>query len=288
MTDRRLPRTRGLGPLLVALLAAGLLLPGCGDATPGAAGSGDDLDGRTFRSTQVQGHQLVAGTRVQLSFADDRLSASAGCNQFSGGYTVDGGTLRVSGLGGREMGCDPERAAQDEWLVDFLTSAPSIAVAGARLDLETAESAVRLHEAVDLPLTGTTWRLDGLVTGDAVSSLPEGATATIRVEGSGAQPGATPAGGPAVLAVDTGCRTGTAQVTVAPEASAGSSTSPAAGTWTLTAVDLADGDCAPGARAVDRHLVHVLSGTVEYAIHLESLALTRGSVGATFVGEPAG
>jgi heat shock protein HslJ len=277
-------------PVLVLVLA----LAGCGDTRGGGAdqagtdGGGDGgtgtaaLDGRTFRSTQVRGHELVPGTRVQLAFDDGQVTASAGCNLLSGSAALSDGTLQVSGLGGTEMGCDPALMAQDSWLADFLTSGPAAELSGDVLDLGSDTSGMLLTEAADLPLSGTTWRLDGLVTGEAVASLPEGAAATLVLTDDGA------------LTVDTGCRVGTARVTVTPAASPAGGAAGVApdGTLALSEVDLPDGDCSPGALAADRDLVQVLGATesaaVDYALHLERLTLTNGDVGATFVGEPAG
>lgn len=44
----------------------------------------DLLDGTTYVSTNVTGHELVEGTEVQLSFEEGVMSVSAGCNTIFG------------------------------------------------------------------------------------------------------------------------------------------------------------------------------------------------------------
>ena len=43
-----------------------------------------DLDGTTYESTSVEGHDLVPGEPVRLVFEDDTMSVSAGCNTLFG------------------------------------------------------------------------------------------------------------------------------------------------------------------------------------------------------------
>ncbi|MEU5235045.1 META domain-containing protein, partial [Streptomyces anulatus] len=83
-----------LAVLLVAVTAA------CGSPS---AGQGADLRGKVYVSSSVteQGkpRAMVEGTRVELRFTDDdRLIATAGCNQMQGPVKVDGGKLSVADL----------------------------------------------------------------------------------------------------------------------------------------------------------------------------------------------
>lgn len=167
-------------PVLAVLI---LLLVAC-TQQPTAA-----LDGRTFLSTGVtvdgEPFELVDGTSIQLMFRDGgELGASAGCNSIGGTYRIEGGTLVFSGGGMTEMGCDPERHAQDDWLVDLLGSRPSIDLAGDDLTLTSGSTVVRLLDREvaqpDLELLGPVWTVDSIITGDAVASTPGGAIATLR------------------------------------------------------------------------------------------------------------
>ncbi|HWP63533.1 MAG TPA: META domain-containing protein [Candidatus Binatia bacterium] len=173
--------------------------PGNGN---GSAPAG--LDGRTFLSTQVlvdgREHVLVPGTRIRLEFRDGRIGASAGCNQLGGQYRLDGDVLVVTNAAVTEMGCDPARHAQDEWLFGLLGQRPVVSFDGDELTL-TADTTViamvdrRILEP-DLPLVGTEWVLTSILSGEVASSVPAGVVAWLRFGDDGQ------------VAVETGCNSG--------------------------------------------------------------------------------
>ncbi len=75
-------------------MAAALLVVACeSSGTPSPAPA--SLESRTFLSTHVQGHDLVAGTHVRLSFKDGQVRINAGCNLMSGAYQIVNGRLVV-------------------------------------------------------------------------------------------------------------------------------------------------------------------------------------------------
>ncbi len=173
-------------------LAAALLAAGACSRPEGGPGPAptDPLDGRSFVSTAVlEGgveRELVPGTRIELSFADGRLSARAGCNLLGARYRLRSGVLElVGGVSTTEMGCDPERHAQDAWLSGFLGASPRVRLEGSELVLSGAGTEIRLLDREvaepDLPLRGTTWRLETLVEGGVASSVPRGLHATLVV-----------------------------------------------------------------------------------------------------------
>lgn len=170
------------------------LLASCARTGGGAAdlGPGDRLDGRSFVSVRVfeggRERPLVPGTRIELAFADGRLTARAGCNVLGARYRLEQGRLRLVGsVGTTEMGCDPERHEQDEWLGGFLGSAPRVRVEGMRLWLRAGTTEIRLLDRrvvePDLPLEGTLWRLVTIVHSQVASSVPVGLRATLRISG---------------------------------------------------------------------------------------------------------
>jgi len=172
--------------LLLAIAALTFVVGACGDDSETSTGSGGgSLGGRTFLSSEST-HALVDGTRVRLEFRDDELRAHAGCNHLFGEVTSTAdGVLSVGQMGGTEMGCDPDLHAQDEWLVAFLTSEPAWSLDGDTLTLTgETDTLVLLDREVadpDRPLEGTTWTVDGIIEGDAVSSVPQGAAATLTI-----------------------------------------------------------------------------------------------------------
>lgn len=160
---------------LLALVVLAPLIASCGDDTSGGS-EALDLDGRRFWSTSVTEDELdrplVDDTQIQLSFDDGQLGAAAGCNSMGGGYSVDGDVLVVGDMFMTEMGCDPARHEQDEFVAGFLGSEPTVAVAGDQLTLSTAEVTIELEDLSgdSLPLAGTTWTITGFIDGEAATS----------------------------------------------------------------------------------------------------------------------
>jgi len=109
---------------------AGLLLLGaCGDDSDdsaddtGSEGDGTvEIDGKTFVSNQVRGFDMVEGTEVALSFEDDSLSVSAGCNTMSAPYVYEDGKVTWTGEpAATMMMCEDALMAQDVWLTSLFT-----------------------------------------------------------------------------------------------------------------------------------------------------------------------
>ena len=187
-------RTKTTTTLL--LLALVLATAACGRERLPQAGSAEPSDGepwgRTFLSTTVtengQPKQLVAGTRITLNFVADghRLGAQAGCNQMGGPASFEGEHLVVDDMATTEMGCDPPRHAQDEWLARFLTSRPGWSRSGSTLTLDNGTTRIVLEDREvadpDRPLRGTKWMVDTIVEGDAASSVPAGVEASVIFE----------------------------------------------------------------------------------------------------------
>lgn len=180
--------------LRLALFVA--LLAGCA-TVPDAS-----LDGTEWLSISITedgaDRPLVDRTQIRLSFTDGQFGASAGCNTMGGDYRLEGGMLIMEGGGMTEMGCDDERHAQDDWLVHFLGSQPSAVRSEDKLTLTANETVIALQDSEiaepDLPLTGTTWTVDSIISGDAVSSVADLATLAFTDDGR--------------VEVNTGCNTG--------------------------------------------------------------------------------
>jgi len=166
-----------------------------------------DLDGRTFISQAVADegidHGLVAGTDVRLTFQGNNISANAGCNTMSGGYTIaDGKLVATDNWATTEIGCQPALTAQDQWLANFLSSQPRITLNGDSMVLISGGTAMDLLDQElaepDQPLVGITWGLTSMISGDAVSSVPVGITASLLLKEDGTvdvEPGCNSAGG---------------------------------------------------------------------------------------------
>lgn len=113
----------------------------------GCAAGEPDLAGRTFTSTQVRGHDLVAGTAITLAFGDADISARAGCNTLAGGANWGAGKLTIEGqLAATLMACDQPLMDQDTWLASFLQSSPALALDDGVLELGDQATGITLVE----------------------------------------------------------------------------------------------------------------------------------------------
>jgi heat shock protein HslJ len=237
---------------------------------PAAVPDTDDLAGREFWSTAVQGMVLVPDTRVVLIFFDDgTLDASAGCNYMGGRWALDGATLKMEIATTTEIGCGADKQAQDESVTKWLSADPSAAIDGDQLILTGRGVTMTLLDREiadpDQPLEGTTWVLDGLIYGSipeaTVSSVPVGVRpGTLRLEGDR-------------LTVDTGCNTGDAAATVDGD------------TLTIDDLALTDRACEGYAAEVEATMASVLQGDLQVMIQGRRLNLIGPDGGLMFLAE---
>lgn len=137
MSDRRFADT-------VRATVDGRTLNGCGGAILPPA----SLAGTNWSIVEIAG-MAVSGELYQMQFTDDRLSGQAGCNRFSGGYTVAGDTLTAGGLAMTRMAC-PGAAMQHEQQASRILSSP-VRISfpdGDTLVLTGAEGTIRLRRVI--------------------------------------------------------------------------------------------------------------------------------------------
>lgn len=259
--DARRP-TRLLSRLATGLALLSILAIAAGCAAAGAAGG--SLVDRDFLSTKVTDggapRPLVAGTRIRLHFGATDLGISAGCNSIGGGYRIDGGRLIFDGGAMTEMGCDDARHAQDDWLVTFLASRPAARLAGNDLVLESGSVVVTLLDREvaepDANIVGPTWTVESIITGDAVSSTPNGPKATLVFKADGS------------LEIFAGCNQG------------GSTWKASAGGIEVGDIMLTKKGCAGAEAALESAVLAVLeSDTISAAIEGNVLTLQAGASG---------
>jgi heat shock protein HslJ len=236
-----------------------MLMLSCGD--DGGADS-PGLTGHTFLSDSVTVsgtlRPLVSGTRIRMTITtDQRITAMAGCNILSGSVRIDGDRLVISNLGSTEMGCDPPRHAQDEWLASFLAAGPTFVLEGSQLQLRTDDTVVELRDREiadpDRPLRQTVWVVDGLIDGSTASSIPAGASATMVF-------------GQADLHVEIqSCTEISGTVTIA------------SSTMDIGHLVTTDVACAEPAASLEAAIANVLVGKIAYTIEAASLRLSHPS-----------
>lgn len=175
-------------------IAAGLALLVLASVASCQAAASLTLTGREFLSKGITDGgaplDLVPGTRVRLNFTATNLSASAACNTFGATYRIEGGRLVIEGGAMTEMGCPDALNRQDQWLFAFLGSKPGATLAGTDLTLDNGQVIMRLVDRTiaepDLNIVEPTWTVTSIIDGDAVSSVPAGATATLMFGNDGA------------------------------------------------------------------------------------------------------
>lgn len=101
MTGRRLRLA-----VTIAFLAAGCGPSGDDNATGG-------LDGTEWTVVSIAGTSTIAGSRPEISFAQDgTVAGTDGCNQYSARFATDGGTVSLSQFASTWRGCGPLLDAQ--------------------------------------------------------------------------------------------------------------------------------------------------------------------------------
>lgn len=228
------------------------------------------LDGRSFLSTSVTeggaARPLAAGTRIALRFAPAEIGFSAGCNQMFAAYRLEGGRLVVGDVGSTMTGCEPDLQKQDEWLSAFFRSGPKLSLAGNEVVLESAATTIRLLDREvaepDLGLVGPLWKLESIISADAVSSVPGRVSATLRFTNGGG------------VEVETGCNSGTGRAIVEGDR--------------VRLVDVAltrRGCVKPEGQAVEAEMLRLLrADALTYAIDANRLRLMVGDRGVELRG----
>lgn len=259
----------GVALALPLLLAAS----GCGDSGSDAGPVGrsvPDLDGTSWIATGVteqgQPRALVEGTQLRVEFKDGTITLNAGCNAIGGSYTLtDEAELRTGSLSGTEMGCEEPLMDQDRWISGTVFAAPLVAsVAGNTLMLSRDDVELVLTDralvAPNALLERTAWQLQGIRSGDSVSSVRAGTTTptfTLAADGT--------------VTLRTGCSAGHASATVS------------GSTITLGPVVTTKMSCADRAgRETEAAVLAVLDGAVEWSITEKTLKLSKGDRGLVY------
>jgi heat shock protein HslJ len=244
---------RGFTVLMTASLIT--VLAGCARFGIGAGGSGGgpsvDLLGtwELERGTGPGGVvEVPDGWQVTLVFEADRLHGQA-CNNYGGGYELDGNRITFSPMYMTEMACEEPMMSVESAYHAALAAVTEVERAGDSLVLRgegTELTFVVLPPVPDAALQGTRWILDSLISGDAVSSVQ--GEAWLELSGDGSLHGST------------GCRELAGRYVVD-------------GDRLVTSELQADGSCPEPLVAQDAHVVGVLEGGFSAAVDGRRLTL---------------
>jgi heat shock protein HslJ/uncharacterized membrane protein len=118
MSDRRFADT-------VRVIAGGRALHGCGGKIlpPGT------LAGSSWIFVSIGGVAVAKDRPTALQFDGNRISGSAGCNRFSGGYAAEGGTLTAGPLMATEMACPGAGSTQENAFFKLMAAPVSLTFA---------------------------------------------------------------------------------------------------------------------------------------------------------------
>jgi heat shock protein HslJ len=264
-----------MGIRLGVVLALPLVLAACGDSggnDPGATGRTVPLlDDTSWIATKIteggSPRALVPGSELRIDFVDGNISISAGCNGMGGSYHLsDESELSTGSLAGTEMACHPTLMEQDSWLAGTVFAEPLVAsVEGSTLRLarEGLELVLtdRAVASPDVSLEGTAWELDGVRSGESVSSVPAGQTPTLLIAADGA------------VTLHTGCNGGRSTATVSGQ------------TITFAPVVTTKMACVDDAgQQTEAAVLAVLDGDVTWSITEQNLTLTKGDRGLVYRG----
>jgi heat shock protein HslJ len=172
-----------------ALLLTVLLLAGCAAASGGGSPSVDVAGDWELVSGTASGQPLPqpdAG-RATLAFDAGEAGGQSFCNRYFSSYTLDGDSIRFDGIGGTEMGCEPEIMAAESAYVAALGAVTRIARDGDDLVLTGDDVELRFTVVPPVPtseLVGTDWVLESLIDGETASSVLGGSTLRLDEDGT--------------------------------------------------------------------------------------------------------
>lgn len=155
--------------------AAALLLSACSTTQPAAPVPA--LEGTSWTVTAIQGTATITDNPPLLDFADGQITGTSGCNRFFGPFKQDQAKLTLGPTGATMMACTDEAVtAQETTLFQAFEKVTGVQAVDAGVELTGADGKVLLALKVrepepDKPLQGTNWILDGIIEGDAVSSV---------------------------------------------------------------------------------------------------------------------
>lgn len=107
---------------ILVLIAVAAIVVACTPSGNDNANGG--LVNTSWTVVSIAGAPTLDGARPTLTFAQDgTVSGSAGCNQYSGAFRMDGGAISMGELGSTLMGCEVDRSAQEVAFLNALRGA---------------------------------------------------------------------------------------------------------------------------------------------------------------------
>lgn len=140
------------------------------------------LENTGWTLVSINGEPVVSGTAITLGLdGKGGVAGSAGCNSYSGSYTIDGETLTFGPLVTTRMACPEAIMQQETAYLSALEGGAAYTIANGRLTL-VAANGTELVFAPALSLTSGEWTLTSLGGEAALDGAP--ATLTFGADGT--------------------------------------------------------------------------------------------------------
>jgi Tol biopolymer transport system component len=97
------------------------------------------------------GALVGAGVTATFTLQDGQITGNGGCNNFFGGYTLDGSSLTIEQPGSTMMACEEDAMAFEQALFANLMDVTSYAIAGQQLHLFASDGSVVLSAVPEVP-----------------------------------------------------------------------------------------------------------------------------------------
>ncbi len=129
-----------LGIAIASFLMAMVMSVGSATELPA---SNFSLEGNTWTLTSfIAGEEVqspIQNTTITAYFENGSINGNAGCNNYFGGYTIDGNEINISkALGSTMMYCEPEEVMQQEaQYLEMLGNVTTYTIEGNQLTLST-------------------------------------------------------------------------------------------------------------------------------------------------------
>jgi len=172
-----------MNKIIVSLnICAGMMILAACASPVSQPGGGGALTGKVWALTELMGKPPGAGVGISAQFSSDgKVSGSAGCNRYSGTYTVSGNSITISSsMATTMMMCDESVMEQESAYLKALPEAKTYAVKGDQLTLAGADkTSLAVYKAQSQDLPGTSWEATGYNNGkQAVTGMLAGTTLT--------------------------------------------------------------------------------------------------------------
>jgi heat shock protein HslJ len=261
---------------MIAVVGVALLaLAGCAASPQGGSvefPDVDELDGQwqLTAGTDTSGTFDLGDSTLTLEIDDNAASGNSGCNTFTGqiGGTADG--ISIGPLASTRMACSPESVMQLE--ARYLKALETVDTAdlgddALTLSLKDGELELTFAEAEDTdddasaPLVGTTWALESVNNGDAVTTELGDASLVFGDDGS--------------IHGSAGCR-----------GFAGDYVTRSDGTITITHIEIDTADCPSDIAVQETAVFDVIGQGFRATIDDNRLTISRDGSAASLVYRP--